>query len=433
VQSPRLTERERRRNRLFTTSGVVIEWYDFMVYGLLATTLQQVFYPTDNATVGLILTFATFAVGYVARPIGGLVIGRLGDTKGRRFALVLSTTLMLIPLFITTILPTYDQIGILAPILLTLMRLMQGFSVGGEYSGALTALSESAGNAGRGRSVSLGLATAMGGNLLASLVVWATTVIWGQDALVEGTWRIPYAVGFVLAVVAVLMLRKMRETESFESVAQSGDTGTPVRILFRQFPGATFLMLALAAWSGVTVYTLISWMPSYLETVVGISDARADLVSALISVIYIVLIIPVAILGDRRGRRPLMIGAVAAYVILAIPSILLLNAGAVAAVLLAIVILATLQTFVDSTTTTEMTQLVPTRIRYTGIAITYSIGMIIGSFTPAIEEALLGSTGTVLVPAFVLIVISLLLIPVIAIYPRYVQQAQAEDVAATVD
>jgi len=433
VQGPRLTERERRRNRFFTTSGVVIEWYDFMVYGLLATTLQQVFYPTDNATVGLMLTFVTFAVGYLARPIGGLVIGRLGDTKGRRFALVLSTTLMLIPLFITTILPTYDQIGVLAPILLTLMRLMQGFSVGGEYSGALTALSESAGKAGRGRSVSLGLATAMGGNLLASLVVWTTTVIWGQDALVEGTWRIPYAVGFVLAVVAVLMLRRMRETESFESVSESGDTGTPVRILFRQFPGATFLMLALAAWSGVTVYTLISWMPSYLETVVGISDARADLVSALISVIYIVLIIPVAILGDRRGRRPLMIGAVAAYVILAIPSILLLNAGAVAAVLLAIIILATLQTFVDSTTTTEMTQLVPTRIRYTGIALTYSIGMIIGSFTPAIEEALLGSTGTVLVPAFVLIVISLLLIPVIAIYPRYVQQAQAEDVAAAVE
>ena len=156
----RLTDRERRRNRLFTTSGVVIEWYDFMVYGLLATTLQQVFYPTGNATTGLILTFVTFAVGYLARPIGGIVIGRLGDTRGRRFALVLSTTLMLIPLFITTILPTYDQIGIWAPILLTVMRLMQGFSVGGEYSGALTALSESAAQSGRGRSVSLGLATA---------------------------------------------------------------------------------------------------------------------------------------------------------------------------------------------------------------------------------------------------------------------------------
>lgn len=268
----------------------------------------------------------------------------------------------------------------------------------------------------------------MGGNLLASLVVWGTTVVWGQDALAEGTWRVPYAIGFVLAVVAMLMLRKMRETESFEAVTQAGDTGAPVSVLLRRFPGATFLMLALAAWSGVTVYTLISWMPSYLETAVGISDSRADLVSALISVVYIVLIVPVAILGDRRGRRPLMIGAVVAYVILAIPSILLLNAGAIAAVLLAIVILATLQTFVDSTTTTEMTQLVPTRIRYTGIALTYSIGMIIGSFTPAIEEALLGSTGTVLVPAFVLIVISLLLIPVIVVYPRYVQKARAEDV-----
>ena len=430
VQQTRLSDRQRRRNRLFTTSGVVIEWYDFMVYGLLATTLQQVFYPTDSATVGLILTFATFAVGYLARPIGGLVIGRLGDTKGRRYALVLSTTLMLIPLFITTILPTYDQIGIWAPILLTFMRLMQGFSVGGEYSGALTALSESAGTEGRGRSVSLGLATAMGGNLLASLVVFGTTVIWGQDALAEGTWRIPYAIGFVLAVVAVLMLRKMHETESFQEAVQSGETGSPVRYLLRAYPGATFLMLALATWSGVTVYTLISWMPSYLETVVGISDARADLVSALISVIYIVLIIPVAALGDRRGRRPLMIGSVIAYLVLAIPSILLLNSGAVAAVLLSIVVLATLQTFVDSTTTTEMTQLVPTKVRYTGIALTYSIGMIIGSFTPALEETLLGSTGSILVPAFVLIGISLLLIPVIVVFPRYVKRAQSEDVEA---
>ena len=423
-----LTDRERRRNRLFTTSGVVIEWYDFMVYGLLATTIQQVFYPTDDATIGLILTFATFAVGYLARPVGGLVIGRLGDTKGRRYALKLSTTLMLIPLAITTILPTYDQIGIWAPIMLTFMRLMQGFSVGGEYSGALTALSESAGQSGRGRSVSLGLATAMGGNLLASLIVFLTTVIWGQEALAEGTWRIPFAIGFVLAVAAVLMLRKMRETESFAVAAQSGETGSPVRSLLRTYPSAAFLMLALATWSGVTVYTLISWMPSYLETVVGVSDARADLVSALISVIYIVLIIPVAALGDRRGRRPLMIGAVIGYAALGIPSILLLNSGAVAGVLLAILILATLQTFVDSTTTTEMTQLVPTRIRYTGLALTYSIGMIVGSFTPALEETLLGSTGSVLVPAFVLIGISLLLIPVIAVFPRYVRRAQAEDV-----
>ena len=427
-----LTERERRRNRIFTTSGVVIEWYDFMVYGLLATTIQQVFYPTGNATTGLILTFATFAVGYLARPIGGLVIGRLGDTRGRKFALTLSTTLMLIPLAITTILPTYDQIGILAPILLTLMRLMQGFSVGGEYSGALTALSESAGQSGRGRSVSLGLATAMGGNLLASLVVYATTVIWGQQALAEGTWRIPYALGFVLAVVAVLMLRRMRETESFAEAAESGATGTPVRYLLRAYPGATILMLALATWSGVTVYTLISWMPSYLETVVGITDARADLVSALISVIYVVLIVPVAVLGDRRGRRPLMVGAVIAYAALAIPSILLLNSGAIAGVLLAILILATLQTFVDSTTTTEMTQLVPTKIRYTGLALTYSIGMIIGSFTPALEEALLGSTGSVLVPAFVIMGISVLLIPAIAVLPRYVRRAQDEDAVTAV-
>ncbi|MGA0946449.1 MAG: hypothetical protein ACO3UW_11860, partial [Candidatus Nanopelagicales bacterium] len=134
----------------------------------------------------------------------------------------------------------------------------------------------------------------------------------------------------------------------------------------------------------------------------------------------------------RRGRRPLMIGAVIAYGVLAIPSILLLNSGVVAGVLLSIAVLATLQTFVDSTTTTEMTQLVPTKVRYTGLALTYSIGMIIGSFTPALEEALLGSTGSILVPAFVIIGISLLLIPVIAVFPRYVRTAQAEDASTRV-
>jgi MHS family proline/betaine transporter-like MFS transporter len=378
----------------------------------------------------LVLTFATFAVGYLARPVGGLVIGRLGDTKGRKFALTLSTALMLIPLFVTTILPTYDQIGIWAPILLTLMRLMQGFSVGGEYSGALTALSESAAGEGRGRSVSLGLATAMGGNLLASLVVFATTVIWGQEALAQGTWRIPYALGFVLAVVAVVLLRKMKETESFEQAEQAGDTGRPARELLRNYPGATFIMLALATWSGVTVYTLISWMPSYLETVVGVTSSRADLTSALISVIYIVVILPVATLGDRRGRKSLMVAAVVGYVVLAIPAIYLLGNGATIAVLMSIAMLAVLQTFVDSTTTTEMTQLVPTRVRYTGLALTYSIGMIIGSFTPAVEEALVGSTGSILVPAFVLIGVSLLILPIIVIFPRYVKRAELEEEAA---
>lgn len=151
-----------RRNRIYASIGVVVEWYDFMIYGLLATTIQTVFYPTENATVGLILTFATFAMGYLARPIGGIVLARLGDTRGRKFSLVLATVLMLVPLLATTVLPGYAVLGIWAPILLTLMRFMQGFSVGGEFTGALTALSESSDASARGRAVSLGLATALG-------------------------------------------------------------------------------------------------------------------------------------------------------------------------------------------------------------------------------------------------------------------------------
>ncbi len=422
-----LTDSMVRRNRIYATSGVVIEWYDFMIYGLLATSISAVFYPSDNPTVSLILTFATFAVGYLARPIGGIVLGRLGDTRGRKFALVLSTTLMLIPLFIITILPGYDSIGIWAPILLTLMRLMQGFSVGGEYTGALTALSESGDASVRGRSVSLGLATAMGGNLLASLVVLATTLIWGQAALDNGTWRIPYAIGFVLAIVSVYLQRKMRETTSFEETKDAGKTGQPLSHLVRTFPVATILMLALAAWSGVTVYTLVSWLPSYLQTVVGYSEAQADASSAFISIVYILTVMPIAVLGDRLGRRRIMFYVIAGYALLAIPAYLMLSVGGVALILISMAVLAIMQAFVDSTTTTEMTTLVPTRVRYTGLALTYSLGMIIGSFTPAFEESIVAATGSVLVPAVIVIAISLVLVPVVLVLPRYVARATAAE------
>jgi MHS family proline/betaine transporter-like MFS transporter len=407
-----------RRNRLLATSGVVIEWYDFMVYALLATTIQKVFYPTEDTTVGLILTFATFAVGYLARPFGGMVIGRLGDLRGRRYALVLSTSLMLIPLFVITVLPGYATLGIWAPILLTLMRLMQGFSVGGEYSGALTALSESAGSNGRGRSVSLGLATAMAGNLLASLVVFGTTAIGGQDALASGTWRIPFAIGLVACIASVLLQKRMHETAEFEESKESGATGSPLVTLIRMYPRETLAMAALATWSGITVYTLISWLPSFLETVIGDTDEQSQLTSALISAIYMVAVIPVAILGDRVGRRRIMLSCIALYIVLAIPATLLIDNGGFLALLPAVFVLAILQTGVDSSTTTEMTRLVPTSVRYSGIAITYSLGMILGSFSPAAEELFISATGSNLVPAFILIGISLIMLPVVWLLPR---------------
>lgn len=418
----------RKRNRVYAAIGVVIEWYDFMIYGLLATTIQKVFFPTADATTGLILTFATFAVGYLARPIGGVVLGRLGDTRGRRFALVLATGLMIIPLFVTTVLPGYAVLGIWAPLLLTLMRFMQGFSVGGEFTGALTALSESSSASARGRSVSIGLATAMAGALLASLVVLVTTSIWGQAALAEGTWRVPYAIGLVLAIASMFLQRRMRETESFETAKSSGDTGRPLSYLFREHPIAIVLMLALAAWSGVTIYSLISWLPSYLETEIGLSDVASDAASAFISAVYMILVIPIALLGDRIGRRKLMFIAVGLYLLLAIPAYALVGTKAILAIVVAMFVLAVMQTLVDSTTTTEMTGLVPTRVRYTGLALTYSVGMILGGFTPAIEESLVALTGSTLVPAFVVMTMSVILLPVIAVLPRYQQRAQlAED------
>lgn len=377
-----------RRNRLYVAVGVVVEWYDFMIYGLLATTIQAVFYPVDNAATGLILTFATFAVGYLARPIGGIVLGRLGDTRGRKFALVLATGLMLVPLLVTTVLPGYAVLGVWAPLLLTLMRFLQGFSVGGEFTGALTALSESSDASSRGRSVSIGLATAMCGALLASLVVMATASIWGQAALADGTWRIPYVIGLLLAIVSVLLQRRMQETDSFETAKRAGDTGRPLASLLREHPMAMLLMFALAAWSGVTIYTLISWLPTYLETVIGLSDVASDATSAFISAVYMVLVVPAALIGDRLGRRRLMFIAVGLYVLLSVPAYALIGTRSLIPILLSMVVLATMQVCVDSSATTEMTDLLPTRVRYTGLALTYSLGMIVVDSLPRLRRRL---------------------------------------------
>lgn len=203
-----------------------------------------------------------------------------------------------------------------------------------------------------------------------------------------------------------------------------GETGRPIRSLFREHPVAIMLMLGLAAWSGVTVYTLISWLPSYLETEIGLSDVASDAASAFISAVYIVLVFPVALLGDRIGRRRLMFAAVGMYLILAVPVFALLGTKAIIPILLSMVVLTAMQTVVDSTTTTEMTALVPTRVRYTGLALTYSVGMILGGFTPAIEESLVALTGSLLVPAFVVIAVSVILLPIIIVLPRYQAQVR---------
>jgi MHS family proline/betaine transporter-like MFS transporter len=414
-----------RSDRWITSSGVLIEWYDFIVYALLATTLQKAFFPVDNAQLGLILTFATFAIGYFARPLGGLVIGRIGDTRGRRYALLLATSFMLVPLLVITVLPTYEQIGILAPLLLILMRLLQGFSVGGEFTGALTTLSESSHDTHRARSVSLGLATATGGILVASLVVLLTTLTIGAANVEAGGWRIPFAIGFLACLVAAVLQRQLKETSSFEKARETGATGKPLTQVLRHYPRQFLAIVALTSWTGVTIYTLVTWLPTYLETMVGTSMAMSQLSAVVASGIYIVTILPLARLSDRFGYRPVMLTTAVLYIVLTVPAIAMLGMGSILGIVVALAILGILQAALDSSATTEMTVLVPTSVRYTAMGVGYSIGAIIGSLTPAIEQSAVAATNSLWVPAVILIGASVLVIPLIWYLPRLRQPETA--------
>ncbi len=401
--------------RRFAASGVIVEWYDFTLFAFMTPTLAPLFFPNSTPAVAMISLFGVFAAGYLVRPLGGIVLGRIGDRQGRRRALLLATILMLIPLLGITLVPTYAAIGILAPVLLTIFRLIQGFSVGGEYSGALATLSETGAASQRGRSVASGLATAIAGLLLASLTAAATSLIWGEQSLAEGTWRIPFAFGFLLCLAAYIVQRRMHETADFvqsESTVQV-DTRTPVRVLFSDYRIPLLTMFLLGLWSAVTVYTVLIWLPSFMATRGELSQQSSLLVASLMSGLYIVAVFPVAKLGDRCGRSRIMLMTAGAYIVLAIPLFAVIDEAVALVCVLAALTLVILQTFVDANAVPAMTELVPSTVRFTGLALSYNIAMIVGGFTPLIATSITAATGNDLAAAGILVVVAVVMIPVI--------------------
>ncbi len=419
-----------RRQRFFASSGVGIEWFDFTLFAFLTPTLAPLFFPNASPAVAMISIFAVFGVGYLGRPIGGLVIGRIGDTRGRRAALRLATLLMLVPLLGITILPTYSEIGIWAPLILTLLRLMQGFSVGGEFSGALAMLSETGHPSQRGRSVAAALSTASGGILLASLTAAAASLVFGQESLAHGTWRIPFAVAFVLCIGAYLLQSRMSETSVLattveQSTVDSGlavgaadssttDAGpSPLRLLFAHHRRHLLKMFVLALWSAVTFYTVMMWLPSFLATRGSLDQQSALFVSSIMSSLYIVAVFPAAMAGDRFGRRRVMLITAGIYVVVAFPLFTVLDAATIPVCMVAAGVLVLLQVCVDGNATTAITELVPAEVRYTGVAIAYNIAMIVGGFTPMAATALNAITGSDIAAAGILVAMAIAVVPVV--------------------
>ncbi|MCX2746840.1 MFS transporter [Arthrobacter sp. MI7-26] len=390
-QHPAMTPEAPDRNRRLVAVGLgnFIEWYDFAIYGFFAVVIGTNFFPSSSPSTSLLATLAVYGVAFLLRPLGGLVIGAIGDRRGRRFALVLSVTLMGTATALIAFLPSFAQIGVAAPIILVLLRGLQGFSAGGEYTGSTAFLVENAAPNRRGITASVipltgGLAVAAGAAtaLLIATLPAAEVISWG--------WRLPFLSALPLTLLGLYLRLKLEDTEVFKELkAQGAVTAAPIRQVGSTNRKSLAIAFGLSAITVLGFYYLAAYVPNYLIATVAMRPAVALGVVAVGALIYAVLCPVMGHLSDRVGRRRISLLGGAGLAIFSVPAFLLMLTGNPVVVLIGIVLFGIFQAMHISTTTVMFIELFPAETRSTGSAIGYNLAAaIIAGPGPLIAAAL---------------------------------------------
>ena len=365
---------QRLRSIFSGSVGNLVEWYDWYVYAAFSLYFAKAFFPQGDRTAQLLNTAAVFAVGFLMRPIGGWLLGLWADRHGRKSALMLSVTLMCAGSLMIALTPGYATIGIAAPILLVLARLLQGFSVGGEYGTSATYLSEMATREHRGFWSSFQYVTLILGQLLAlAVLILLQQVFLTAEQIDAWGWRIPFAIGALCALTALYLRRNMVETEAFAKAEPSSSETSSLRALM-QHPRAVLTVIGLTLGGTVAFYTYTTYMLKFLVNSVGMSRQTATLISASTLVLYMLLQPLVGALSDRIGRRPILITFGVLGTLLTVPILSTLGSvdsafGAFALIMLALLIVSG-YTAINAVVKAE---LFPVEIRALGVGLPYAL------------------------------------------------------------
>jgi MHS family proline/betaine transporter-like MFS transporter len=400
--------------------GNVLEWYDFAVYGYLATIIARRFFPASDESTGLLSAFAAFGVGFVVRPLGGVVIGRLADRRGRKAALVLTIVLMALGTVGIGLIPDYHSIGVLAPALLVGCRLLQGFSAGGEWGGATAFIVEWAPAQRRGFFGSFQQASVAAGFLLGSGSAALVSTLLSSEQMDAWGWRLPFLIGVLLLPVGIYMRRNVEETPAYRALQTRA---TPVqapagwRLAAKAF-GFTVL------WT-VAYYIVLTYMPTFTQKHAGLTPTQA-LWSNTLCLVVLVLAIPViGHLSDRVGRKPLLLACCAGFVLLPWPLFgAMVQSGAFATVLLVQIVFALTVALFSGPGPAAIAEMFPTQSRTTWMSTGYSLAVaVFGGFAPYVATWLIGTTGSALSPTFYLIGAALVSTAVIFALPETAHDA----------
>lgn len=394
--------------------GNFIEWFDYATYSYFAVVIAAVFFPTDDPGLALMQTFAVFAISFIFRPIGAIFWGSMGDKKGRKWSLSTSIFLMTGATCLIGFLPPFAMIGVFAPILLLLLRIVQGFSASGEYAGAATFLAEYAPTKHRGVYCSLVPASTAAGLLVGSMFATGMYTFMADADVTAWGWRIPFLLAGPLGIIAHYIRTKLEDSPTYQAMqdamtAQPGETITPVQDLITRHLKKLVLSFGAAMLNAVGFYVVLTYLPTYLETVVMMDASQSSLITTICLVAYIAFIFGTGWLSDKFGRKKMLISACVAFIVLTVPAFMLLNTADFFTVLAMELIMCFILTINDGTLSAYLTETFPTEVRYTGFALSFNLAnALFGGTASFICIWLIANTGDNLAPAYYMIGVSVI-------------------------
>lgn len=394
-----------------TFVGTAIEWYDFNIYGAAAALIfAPQFFPNFSPVAATLAAFGTFAVGFIARPIGGIVFGHFGDRVGRKHTLVWALLLMGVGTFLIALLPTYAQIGIAAPILLVALRFVQGLGVGGEWGGAVLMAMEHAPAGRRGYYSSFPQMGLPVGTLLSNLIFLGVTLALGPQQFVAWGWRIPFVLSAVLVVVALVIRLRLAESPEFARTKQRGRVRRiPALEVLRRSPGTVVLGMGITLAPSALGYTLSVYLLSYGTGTAGIPQQTMLLAISAGSVVYLVMAYLTGRVSDRVGAARIFTFASVLSVLVPFAVFALMDTHALPAVVVAMLAMGVVLGLLVAVQAIIVSRAFATDVRYTGASMSYQFGAVLGGgLTPLLAAAILGATGTSMAVAGYIAVLALI-------------------------
>ncbi len=385
--------------------GNGLEWYDYALYGHMSMVFAVLFFPTQDAGLSVILTFLTFAVGFISRPLGAVIFGRIGDKYGRKKALSASMILMAIPTGCIGLLPTYAAIGVAAPILLLLIRILQGLSLGGAFSGSMSYVVEHADPKHRAKTGSVTMLSLVIGFLMGSLVSTLVASSMSEENFMSWGWRLPFFVGVLIGFVGMWIKNHGDESPVYKEAKEAGTLSeTPVKDAFVKYPKEMFEAFSLYLFVTIPFYTIAIYMIAYSKSHLGMTQEDSLQVNSIAMVAMFIPIWWAAKAADKYGRKVVLSSAIVGMLLLTYPAYLLMQTGSFWNIALGQAMLGFMLGCYVAPIPALLVEIFPTRIRYTGMSLSYNICAIVGGFTPTIAELLIRETGNNMSIAWLMVI-----------------------------